>query len=332
MELDLEEMLQSALAAYRATLVSVGEVGVQACPPVGEGFEQSLANLSQRLVATSSSALLRETEQDVEQELRAWGTRASQYHEQKLAEVRSVLLLVAKAATEVGTRDQRYATELANLAERLHDAAELDNLSAMRQSLSRNATALQSCVTQMTKDSQETIAQLRGQVAAHETRLAEVEHLAFIDQLTGLPNRRRMEREIDLRCGTAFNVMFLDINNFKQVNDTLGHSAGDDLLKQFAVELRGALRSADTVGRWGGDEFVVLVDGNPQAAERRVRSAQEWVNGRYTLATEEGSQQVEIQAAIGIASWQPGDTVTSLLQRADGAMYQHKRSTRQKVS
>ena len=75
----------------------------------------------------------------------------------------------------------------------------------------------------------------------------------------------------------------LDLNGFKQVNDTYGHEAGDDLLKQFSTELRSASRATDVVGRWGGDEFIVVLDGNLTEAQSHVERMQKWVFGSYTL-------------------------------------------------
>ena len=103
-----------------------------------------------------------------------------------------------------------------------------------------------------------------------------------------------------------------------------GHLAGDDLLKQFAGELLAAFRTTDVVGRWGGDEFVVLIDGDFREAVTRVARIEKWVDGEYIVTTESGPRKLKVSAASGVTAWQPGDTPTTILQRADAAMYQHK--------
>ena len=119
--------------------------------------------------------------------------------------------------------------------------------------------------------------------------------------------------------------MVLDLNGFKEINDTHGHTAGDVLLKAFAKEFRGQFRTLDAVGRWGGDEFVVLLDGPAADARIRVDGVRRWVFGEYPLP---GGARVSIDAAIGIAEWRTGQTAEGLFSDADSSMYSEKRKAR----
>jgi diguanylate cyclase (GGDEF)-like protein len=150
--------------------------------------------------------------------------------------------------------------------------------------------------------------------------------VASQDELTGLANRRVMEYELEsrIRRGGPFSMLCIDLNGFKQVNDGMGHLAGDDLLKQFGEELRAAVRGSDIVGRWGGDEFMVLADGEAHELENRVARIEQWVNGDYSVATQSGAQKIAVTCAIGCATWEKGDTPTSIFKRADAAMYARK--------
>jgi diguanylate cyclase (GGDEF)-like protein len=116
----------------------------------------------------------------------------------------------------------------------------------------------------------------------------------------------------------------LDLNRFKDVNDTYGHEAGDDLLKQFSTELRSASRATDAVGRWGGDEFVVILDGHLSEAQSHVERMQKWVFGSYTLRPGAEGPKVETTAAVGLVEWQTGETLKQVLARADALMYKQK--------
>ena len=121
-----------------------------------------------------------------------------------------------------------------------------------------------------------------------------------------------------------FSVISLDLNGFKKLNDTYGHLAGDDLLKQFATELRTVFRSHDVIGRVGGDEFIVLVDGDLSVANARLERIRRWVNGSYAVKGNPDAPKVKVTAAVGAAQWNPGESMRDILSRADAAMYADK--------
>ncbi|MBJ7331610.1 MAG: EAL domain-containing protein [Solirubrobacteraceae bacterium] len=157
----------------------------------------------------------------------------------------------------------------------------------------------------------------------------ELRHNASHDALTGLPNRAlisdRIERLLahDRDEGTTGAALFLDLDEFKSVNDTLGHEAGDQLLVAVAARMQDALREADTIGRMGGDEFVILLDGGDgavapeQIAERLIDVM------RSPFALDAAAGPVCINTSIGIASTS-GATGESLLRDADVALYHAK--------
>ena len=163
---------------------------------------------------------------------------------------------------------------------------------------------------------------------------AEIQRLAFFDELTGLPNRRllleRLER-VAAACGRGAchgALLFLDLDNFKNVNDTLGHECGDHLLLQAGQRVVECVRTTDTVARLGGDEFVVILQGlharEPEAAVEAEVVAQKILrvlNQPYDL---QGSE-VHSTPSIGIAMFRSAQPAAQeLLQRADLAMYQAK--------
>ncbi|MBX9753891.1 MAG: EAL domain-containing protein, partial [Pseudomonadaceae bacterium] len=166
----------------------------------------------------------------------------------------------------------------------------------------------------------------------------EIERLAFSDELTGLPNRRllsdRLQHAIareqrERRFGA---LLFIDLDHFKTVNDSLGHPVGDTLLREVSARLAGCLRAEDTLARIGGDEFVVLLealaDNLEGAAERAAEIGEkllECLLGSYLI---EG-HELSISASIGISLHPlPGQAAADALKQADTAMYQAKQSGR----
>jgi diguanylate cyclase (GGDEF)-like protein len=159
--------------------------------------------------------------------------------------------------------------------------------------------------------------------------LEQVGHLAWHDALTGLPNRRLLEDRVDQelerakRVGEPATMFFVDLDRFKKVNDTLGHAAGDELIRQVTQRLRDVVRRQDTVARLGGDEFAVLFPGlaDPPGIRHLADRMLESLHQPYMI---EGAE-VYTSASIGIAMYpEHGDTYDELLSHADEAMYQAK--------
>ncbi len=166
----------------------------------------------------------------------------------------------------------------------------------------------------------------------------EIEQLAFYDSLTQLPNRRllhdRLEHELNTarRYYRAGILLFLDLDRFKQINDSLGHSIGDQLLIQTAKRLKGLLRDTDTAVRLGGDEFVILVsaqDGIHNDLLEQSRVIAEKIITAINQPFIIGKHELFITTSIGITLYEGIDeTVEILLKRADTAMYQAKEEGR----
>jgi diguanylate cyclase (GGDEF)-like protein len=162
---------------------------------------------------------------------------------------------------------------------------------------------------------------------------ATITHLAHYDALTDLPNRRLVQDRIQQtvvwarRSGAQFAVMFLDLDKFKTINDTLGHDVGDQLLQMVAHRLTECLRAEDTVGRQGGDEFIVLL-ASLSAAEDAALVAQK-ILATLSAPFVINGQDLRTGASIGIAVYpQDGGDVETLLKNSDTAMYHAKEAGR----
>ena len=180
-------------------------------------------------------------------------------------------------------------------------------------------------------DAQQRIAEWLGVLEDVDDRKraqAEVAYLALHDPLTGLPNRSLLQKPICTPGGTAGALLYLDLDRFKQVNDTLGHATGDALLCAVAERLRELLRDTDLVVRMGGDEFCIVQ--NASSAQAAAGLAQRVID-RLSADYEIEGQRVSIGVSVGIALLtQPSDTQDpdSLLRKADMALYQAKQQGR----
>ena len=180
---------------------------------------------------------------------------------------------------------------------------------------------------------------MRQRLAESRSRLAEsmeqIQDLVSHDELTKSLNRRALmarleqERARAERTGQRFSVALLDLDRFKAVNDTHGHAAGDAVLRQFARTVHDTMRETDVFGRYGGEEFMmILTTSTPGAAEEALERVRAAVQARDWSDIAPG---VAVTVSAGVTGWRPGETVAQTLNRADAALYEAKHGGRNLV-
>lgn len=180
------------------------------------------------------------------------------------------------------------------------------------------------------------LSELRDRLRRQRTELSEalkrIQELATHDELTGLYNRRHMQAVLEAELRRAqrmlhgFSVCLVDLDHFKRINDRHGHAAGDEALRIFALEARRTLRDSDIVGRWGGEEFLVLL---PGIGAEEARLAMERL--RAALARDDAWQsrpELRFTFSAGIAEHLPGEDLHRTIERADRALYAAKEAGR----
>ena len=181
----------------------------------------------------------------------------------------------------------------------------------------------------MSHSLQDTTRELEQKVA-HRTE--ELQRLARVDALTGLKNRRGLDEVMNEEIQRAereqkgFGLLWLDIDHFKAINDSQGHQAGDEILCRVALWLKAAVRPYDHPGRWGGDEFVVLLSPCDAATLEQIAC-------RIRASVEQESQRTGTPVTISVGGYfcQPGEDLDVLLRNADQALYEAKRNGRNRV-
>ncbi|WP_052302375.1 GGDEF domain-containing protein [Bacillus sp. SG-1] len=154
-----------------------------------------------------------------------------------------------------------------------------------------------------------------------------MEELANTDYLTGLPNRRKIDQALHqaLKKQQKISIIYLDIDHFKQINDTFGHTAGDEVLKEFTNETLEVLKEENMLGRWGGEEFMIILKNDLNEAAILAEKI------RAHIAQHRFEAVGSLTASFGVTALQEGDTLDTLLNRADKALYKAKNSGRNKV-
>jgi diguanylate cyclase (GGDEF)-like protein len=326
----LREVLAAVIAAYQSALNVTGASATKACPSVAPELRRKLTGFGLQLTNVDDAAVVTGTEALVTQELQQWGEAAASDLQQKTKDVKELLVVLAEAAATIAASDETHAGRFQAFTSRLERIADLDDIRTLRSSLMRSAAELRTCVQQMSANSRASVSKLQAEVTTYRTRLEAAEQTAARDTLTNLFNRGRVESHIDTRIamGRPFSLALIDLDGFKEVNDRLGHAAGDELLKQFSTDLLANARPTDLVGRWGGDEFIIILDCGRKDAQAHIERIEKWVIGDYTIETADTVQKVRLDASIGVTEWRPGVTRRDLLEQADMAMYSQKRGRR----
>ena len=169
------------------------------------------------------------------------------------------------------------------------------------------------------------VATMRDELHKALVRAELMSQLATTDELTGLANRRAAEEFLDQQADIAtrynrtFSVISSDIDNFKPINDSMGHAKGDEVLVEIAGIMASSARKSDLVARWGGDEFLIVApDTSASSVEPLMQRLHEAINGTRVAG-------VEVSMSFGFAEYSPGDNLNDVLARADAELYDEKK-------
>ncbi|MDH5338303.1 MAG: diguanylate cyclase [Rubrivivax sp.] len=236
---------------------------------------------------------------------------------------------------ELGEHTGRFEETVGRHAEAIENADTLESLAGVVREMVDDSRAVQSLVRQTQQRLQtdhDRAGELESRVRELEGELRRLSDEVSTDALTQVANRRGLMQAFEVECarvertaaGDPLAVGLIDIDNFKKLNDTLGHAAGDQALKLLSAAVRERLRPVDTVARFGGEEFVLLLPGTPVAeAQQTITRLQRDLSA--SLFMHDG-RDVFVTFSAGVTAWRPGETLDVALERSDEALYEAKRT------
>jgi diguanylate cyclase len=243
---------------------------------------------------------------------------------------------------ELGSQTGRFHESVGRYADVIESADTLESLAGVVREMVEESRTVQLLVSQTQHRLEEEHArasELSNRVGELEGELRRLSSEVSTDQLTQIANRRGLLQAFDVECArlqraegdepdenkpAGLSIGLLDIDNFKRLNDELGHSAGDEALKALAATVSKTLRPTDMVARYGGEEFVVLLPDTPvDEAQQILTRLQRSLTGGLFMHE---NKQIFVTFSAGVTAYCPGERIEDALQRADMALYQAKRA------
>lgn len=314
-----ENFDRAVLKAYRAGLSLIGECGVDACPDLSSELARGVKRILDSLGQSPAIDSVVASELALRDLLRGWGRQVSSHYDQKATDVRDLLLVMSRTAESLGNKDERVARRIEDVTGKLRSIASLDDVSRIRSSVEASALELKDSVEKMAAEGKALLDHLRAEVSTYQTKLEKAERVSSCDTLTGLGSRHWVEGRIQERINseTRFSIALIDIVGFHHVVESYGNLVGDLLLKEFARELRSACRFTDIVGRWGSDEFIIVLDDAGPDIRPQVARLRASICRRYHVPGRTGYVNVPLMASIGVAEYRVGEDEQAILERAD---------------
>lgn len=322
-----ERLFEELKLSYLSALEGIEESLVPVSDVLVEQHREQLKNLRQMLDQNLDGEVLPEVRSRLAEEMRTYSKKSGEILDHRDREIKHILHCLSEAASTLATQSQSNSGRLNEFTRTLESLSQVNDLPEIRRRLTREVTELKHVVSEMHETSGQTVESLRAEVKSFRAKLAATEQIAHTDALTNVSNRRAGEEVIRAMIDSRkpFCILVFDMDRFKGINDRWGHQAGDAVLVEFSRRLNRAVRSGDTVFRWGGDEFVaVLPSCKLTQASDRASQINASCKGQYTFTA--GGERVSlfVQASLGMAEYVAGDSLETLFQRADEQLYRAK--------
>ncbi|MEO8099758.1 MAG: GGDEF domain-containing protein [Acidobacteriota bacterium] len=331
---ETQERLRAWYDNYMAILCSVEGAVVRLSDQQPTPVREQLYAIREALSPSSKSRLIKEQGAVAKQTLDGFTQALLEGRSLREKEFKRVIRVTAEAGAAMIRSGNTHAEEITQFAARVEQTSCLESVVEIRCQMASRVAELNAVARRIQDESQQHAEALTRKMQKIEERLKAAEALTETDPLTGLGNRRLLVRIIDeaIERKIPFCLVLLDLNSFKAVNDRFGHAEGDRLLKAVASGLAGAVRGGDAIGRWGGDEFVILLkDVDLAGAQARSEQIQTKVFGEFMLQRYGKVSRFAVSASIGTAEYRAGESSDELFERADQLLYAVKRQRHETV-
>ena len=328
----LHETTQALFLFLREFTLDINEINAEA-------FKAQIQSLQKKFETFEKPKSLADTFDRQKGKILDHIQRQKTYLDEREAEFREIIDLMTTAMSGLDNENRDFYSSIRSQGERFEQITLLDDIKRIKNELVQEVEKMRAMVRQKETQDQKTLDALSNQVNALKRELDKARHSANTDGLTGVFNRKALDDYllglIDRNRVTRqpFSLLMMDLDHFKQLNDTYGHTVGDRMLLAFAEKCRSSVRSDDFLARYGGEEFTLILPGASlrNAVKKAKTICKTIANSRYAADDSPKADVVSVTVSIGVSTYRQGDTVQGIIERADQCLYKAKEKGRNRV-
>jgi diguanylate cyclase len=332
--LELREKSDVFLRSIDALLHFLKSFAIDVKEIRSECFKESIDELNRQFASDEKPKRIELHFEHRKNEILSFIDHQHDYIADREKELRDIIELLTKAMANLDVENRDFYHRVYDHSEKMEKITRLDDIKKIKTALAHEVSQMRVIVDLKKDQDRRQVQFLAGQVDSLRQELEKTRAKSMTDGLTGVYNREAFDDtlgeliERSRVMNTTFSLMMLDLDDFKQINDTYGHVIGDRVLMAFTQKCRDCVRGDDYIARYGGEEFAIILPGaNLKNALKKGRQICDAVSAaRYATNTDREDAYLSMTVSIGVTVFQKDDTPESAVERADKALYKAKRS------
>jgi diguanylate cyclase len=321
------------LITIRALLYFIKEFSLDLTEINAENFKKRLDELSNYLLSESTERKLKAAFEESKELILSYIAKEKDYLNDREKEFKNIITLLTNGMNTLSEENQSFNARIYQRSAKLEEITYLNDIRQIKEELKQEVEQIKHCIRAKQLQDAQRLAALTHEVELLKVDFQKAQQDSLTDGLTGVYNRlafdTHLSKLIDRNTVTSvpFSLLLLDIDNFKHINDTYGHPVGDRVILAVAQQCKALIRQNDFVARYGGEEFAIMLPGaSLRHGLKKARTLCKTIaSARYTPEAQTPQLLLSFTVSIGVSAFLSGDTVTSIIKRADKALYEAKR-------